>query len=317
MKHFLLKLLLVIICFYGVLFLLQWIVDSGLRKTHNDDYAGWNLIFENQIKEPMVFLGSSRTEVHFDPQLIEKHTGIPCYNLGLSGTSLEFQKIRWRSYIAHSRPKIVIQNVDLFALSEKSLPDKRQFLPYYNKPEMFDELKKVDPTTRLEKWIPMSKYRGFETLVLKGIAAFFGKEYTGTKIKGYRKHQQSWNSDFEKFKKQLKGKPIDFSTTDFSKGLAELRQIITDCKKIDAQLILVWTPTYYELSELQQPTLSTMNQQISSMARENNVPLWDFTNDTINLDKKYFYNSFHMNDKGVAVFCRQFSDSLNVYLKKP
>ena len=316
MKRFFKNLFIFCAFAYGTLFLLQYLVDSGLQKTFDNDYGDWNSLLEGKIKDPMVFLGSSRADCHFDPILIQQKTGIPSYNLGFPAASLRFQRIKWKSYLEHNNPKIVIQNIDLHALWDKNGPDKKSYLPYYNDTVLFDELEKTDHTVSIEKWIPMSKYRGFEEVMLKGIRSAFGKKFSRDKIKGYHRHEQSWNSDFEIFKKANNGKP-DYSDYDFASGITELKELINDCKQRKAKLILVWTPAYYELNELQEPYFSKMKAEISTLAQQNNIPFWDFSNGVVSRDKKYFYNAFHMNNKGVAHFCSQFSDSLNVYLKNP
>ena len=319
MKSFLIKSFQLFIIFYGMLFLLQCMVDHGLKNTYDKDFTDWNRLFNGKINVPMVFLGSSRAEAHFDPNIIEKKTGIPCYNLGVSGASFVFQQLRWKSYLAHNAmPRIVVQSIDLYALAGgESLPQKQQYLPYYDEPALFDRLKIIDKTVLIEKWVPMSKYRGYEGEIIKGLNAYWGKSYTGPKVKGYHLHAEAWNHDFDNFKKSLGGKKIDYSKSNFSKGFAMLQELIKDCEKHNAKLILVWTPSYFELNKLQEPMLTKIKNAIATIARnKNNMVFWDFTNDYLNTDKKYFYNSYHLNNKGVAIFCDQFSDSLNVYLRK-
>jgi hypothetical protein len=111
-------------------------------------------------------------------------------------------------------------------------------------------------------------------------------------------------------------KPI-YDADEIESQLKVLSKTIADCEKIDATLILVWSPQYFELNAFQEPTLTTMKKKIRQIALKNkNVLFWDFTTMELNRDKTYFYNSFHMNNIGVAIFCQQFSDSLNVSVKK-
>lgn len=264
----------------------------------------------------MIFLGNSRAEAHFDPAIIEKNTGITAYNFGLSGSSMQIEQLRWKSYLAHNKaPEIVVQNIDLYAFSDKPIANKQQYLPYYNEPVLYDELEKIDPTVRYEKYIPMSKYRGFEFQILE---AFGLKTGSKTKrVKGYLSHHASWNNDFLHYKQSLHGKKINYPKAELVRQCFELQKIIADCKHIHAKLILVWTPQYFELSELEEPTLSQVKKQMEVLARKNKVVFWDFSTQPINRDKKFFYNSFHLNDVGVDAFCKQFSDSLNCYYKKP
>jgi hypothetical protein len=309
MKRFFKKLLLIALCCYALLFVLELAVDAGVRES-SDNYRDMNPIFAGAIKDRMVVFGNSRAQTHFDPVLIEKQTGISVYNLGTSGINLDFERIRWNSFMTHNHPEIVLQNIDLMALSDENLADKRLYLPYYGQPEMFDLLCEIDASARLERWIPMSKYRGFEPLVMKGVKALFKDAKSHKKSKGYRKQTQTWNGAFARFKASLNGKPVDFSKTDFTTGFERLQQKITDCKKRNIRLILVWSPQYRELSELQEPTFSRMKAKVAAMAQENRIAFWDFSQGSINNDTRYFHNSFHMNATGVEVFNRQLSDSL-------
>lgn len=307
-----------LLLFYSLLWALQTYIDFRLKATYDAVYTDWNLLLQGKINSTMVFLGNSRAEAHFDPDLITAKTGIDSYNLGFAGATLAVEQMRWKSYLAHNKPpKIVVQNMDLYALSEKEIPNKGQFLPYYSDPEIFQRLQKLDPTTTREQYIPMSKYRGFQSEIWKSLCWNSDSNYNGKKRKGYLAHHTTWNSDFENFKKTLHGKSVVYSPDAFKKGLHELDVIITDCKTIHAKLILVWTPSYTELNALEEPSFSKIKALIQKkIATNSDVVFWDFSKQSFNDNKAYFYNSFHMNTEGVRIFDRQFSDSLNVYLKK-
>lgn len=312
MKKFLVRFTALFIVFYGALFLLEYYIDNQLQKSKNILYHDWNMLFHGQINEPMIFIGNSRTEAHFDPVLIEKLCAIPGYNLGLPGASLSAEQLLWKSYLANNKnPKIVVQNIDLYSLSKKEIPDKSQFLPYYNKPEMFQNLQKIDSTVGLEKLIPMSKYRGYESLVFKTL--FNNLDQSKQKNKGYNAHIETWNQDFAKMKKSLHGAKIKYSQNEIDQQFKELELITEDCSIIKAKLILVWAPQYFELTQLQQPTFLQVKKRIKAFTQKNKeiVVFLDFSESSMSNHKKYFYNSFHMNKTGSEEFCRQFSDSLN------
>ncbi|MBK8600077.1 MAG: hypothetical protein IPN80_05515 [Flavobacterium sp.] len=319
MKVFLIKLLLVFLLFYGMLFLFQTFIDSKLQNSTSSTYLDWNLLMNGKINAPLVFLGNSRTEAHFDPEIIEKNTGIKSYNLGVAGSSLAIEQIRWNSYLVQNKPpKIVVQNIDLYALTDKPIAEKNQYLPYYHNAVLFHELQKIDNSVLYEKYVPMSKYRGYIVKLYEELSGSKSGKTPVIKKKGYQKHHSTWNSDFAKMKKEIGGKREKYSVSELNNQLSLLKKIIADCNRIHAKLILVWAPQYFELNAFQEPTLREMKNKMKQIALENkNVVFWDFTNNPLNFDKKYFYNSFHMNDVGVAQFCQQFSDSLNLNLKKP
>lgn len=313
MGQFFKKLFVILLCCYALLWLLQVAVDAGVKKS-SDDYTDLNRIFEGKIKDRLIIVGNSRAQAHFDPKLIEQHTKISAYNLGTPGANLDFERIKWHSLLAHHQPEIVVQNIDLQALSDANDADKKFYLPYYTRPEMFAILKQIQPQSVIEKWIPMSKYRGFESLVLDGIAALFQNERPYQKTKGYHRQSHTWNADFDKFKKQLNGKPVDYSKTNFTIGFNRLQQKIDDCRSSNIRLILVWTPQYCELTQLQEPTISKMKARVAQMARQNDVAFWDFSQIELCNDTRYFYNSFHMNANGTEAFMPQFADSLKTLL---
>ena len=93
----------VFIVFYIALFMLQSYIDNRLQNSKNPFYYDWNLLMKGEINAPMIFKGNSRTEVHYDTQIIEKNTGMSSYNLGIAGTSLAIEQIRWKSYLAHNK----------------------------------------------------------------------------------------------------------------------------------------------------------------------------------------------------------------------
>lgn len=318
MNRFLKRLLLVFLFCYGILFLLQIFIDFKIKNTDSGTYKEWNLLLNGKINTPMIFLGNSRTEVHFDTEIIKEKTGIQSYNLGYSGSCLAVDQIRWKSYLAHNKPpKIVVQNIDLSALTNKAIVDKYQYLPYYDDPTLFEELRKIDHNALYEKYIPMSKYRGYIDKLYEELVSKKHSRKTTTKIRGYVPHHSKWNSDFSKMKKELGGKKPIYSADGIESQLKVLSKTIADCERIDATLILVWSPQYFELNAFQEPTLTRMKKKIRQIALKNkNVLFWDFTTMELNRDKTYFYNSFHMNNIGVALFCKQFSDSLNVNVKK-
>lgn len=316
MKKFLTRLAFVFLLSYGLLYLLQFCIDRRLQSSQDFVYADWNRLFAGAINDPMVFLGNSRAEVHFDPILIEKYTGLSSYNLGMSGASLSIEQIRWKSYLEHNRkPRYVVQNIDLFALSDKEVPDKAQFLPYYRYPEMTEMLKRVDSMVWIEKLVPMSKYRGYESLVFRTLSGKLPSNQQAKKIKGYQAHREKWNQDFDKMVRALPKGKLRYSETAINAQWKELDSILGDCKAMKAHLFLVWAPQYKELTKLQQPTFSKVKSRIKKWADQNKewVTFYDFTASPLNEDRRYFYNAFHMNADGVDVFCKQLSDSLNTY----
>lgn len=316
MNRFLKRFFLVVLLFYGLLLLLQTYIDYQLRKSTSNTYYDWNLLMNGKMNASIIILGNSRAQAHFDTRLIEKNTGVSTYNLGTSGASLAIDQIRMKTYLSHNNPpKIVIQNIDLYALTDKPIAEKNQYLPYFDDPVLFDELQKIDRNVVLEKYIPMSKYRNYVCNLYEELIC--AKNKTNSKYKGYHPHPNAWNNDFLKMKKEMGSKKQFFPKNKIDHQLRVLQEDIRTCKEIDATLILVWCPQYFELNYYQQPTLQMMKNKMRQIALDNkHVLFWDYTENQLNFEKKYFYNSFHMNTTGATIFSQEFSNSLHNFIEK-
>ena len=77
MKRFIKKITIYFSFFIVMGFPLQFIVDSGLQKCNVGNFREWNKIFHGKMKLDIIVLGSSRTLVQYDPEVIEDSTGLP------------------------------------------------------------------------------------------------------------------------------------------------------------------------------------------------------------------------------------------------
>jgi hypothetical protein len=145
MKKFLYKTLLYTFILAGFGFLLQFIVDEGLRHYDSLTYRDWNKIFQGKINSDIIILGSSRARGQYDPKIIENETGLKCYNLGVGAGKIAFEEARWESLLKYnSPPKFLIKNVDIFSSRfEKNIVFKEQCLPYLSEPTMYPYLKGI------------------------------------------------------------------------------------------------------------------------------------------------------------------------------
>jgi len=51
-----------------------------------------------------------------------------------------------------------------------------------------------------------------------------------------------------------------------------------------------------------------------SIAAESGIPFWDFSTATFCEDRNYFYNSQHLNARGVDLFTPMIADSIAAYV---
>lgn len=315
MRKFLYKILLYVVLFALFAFMLQNIIDRGLRNYDDDMYIDWNRIFRGQIKADIIIIGSSRAYVHFSPQIIEVTTNLSSYNLAVNGSAPLTQKSKLDFFLANNpAPKILIQNVDIFLLlKERHIFEKEQFFPYLNQPSISEHLKKIDSNIWLENTIPLYKYRGFRNIFFLGLQSYLGllEKPQVNKYKGYAGVDAQWNQDFSKFKEE--NSELVYNQENLIFGFNYLKDLITEYKKKNIEIILVQSPLYFELQNIM-PQKDSITNRFSEIANKSGIQFWDYYDDSLCINKKYFYNSTHLNKLGSEIFSKQLAVKLKNYL---
>ena len=315
MKKFLTKTFIYGFILISFCFAAQYIIDSGLSGYNDDLFADWNNIFKGRLNTDVIILGSSRAFVHFNPRIIDEITGLSSYNLAVDGGTAISQKTKLDAFLDFNPPpKIIIQNVDIFLLyKEKYVYQKEQFLPYLNKTSIHSNLQKIDNAIWLERIIPLIKYRGFRYHVVLGFAAFFdlAQKPQTFKYKGYQGIELDWNNDFENFK--AKNKILRYSDESLTFGYDHVEQLIDECKEKKIDIVLVQSPLYFELQNIM-PQKDSITNKFSEIAQKKGINFWDYFDDSLCFDQKYFYNSTHLNLQGSEIFSNRFAQKLKNYL---
>ena len=71
------------------------------------DYGSLNRMYNGEINADIIFLGSSRTYLHINPEVIQANIGLTAWNLAMDGTNFEQHKFTLEEYLLHNQtPKI-------------------------------------------------------------------------------------------------------------------------------------------------------------------------------------------------------------------
>jgi hypothetical protein len=133
MKSFLLKSVLLFVIVVLIFKVLDMIAVSGLSKLRDDDYKDLSLLYNNEIDDDMLILGSSRAWNHFDIKSIEKTTGIKSRVIGLSGADFNIQRALWEQVLNSKNDiKYIVHVVGAleFSKREDGVFKKYKFFPY-------------------------------------------------------------------------------------------------------------------------------------------------------------------------------------------
>lgn len=294
---------------------LAYVVDEGLRRSRNFDYAEWNDLFAGRIQADLLFMGASRAWVHFSPQITDSALGVNSYNLGMDATLLDLEYERLKIYLRYNKmPKYIVQEVSFntVLLSSKDLPHYQQFLPYLRDSAIWRIYRsKYSGVSLSDRYFPLYKYNNQLPLIKEGIQSYLGKGSAPVKYKGYQGNPEQWNNTFAGF---VQDHP-DGLTLSIDPGAVQLfRDYVAFCKKSGIKLILVYSPCYYKATNLVNNMDSVMSI-LHSVSTEYNVPLLDYRYNYIDSSTAFFYNGQHMNKEGAEQFSRMLAKDLVPYIK--
>jgi hypothetical protein len=274
---------------------LQYVVDSGLRKSNGAMFAEWNDIYSGRINTDTIVMGSSRAWVHYDPRILD------AYNLGIDGFPFPMQKARFDIYLKHNpKPKVVIQNMDAFILAKrKDLYNHGQFLPYLYDPDVW---KATDGHQGAFSWpqmyFPMFKYNNQFGLVWQGIWSFLGFTETPVKYRGYQGQDKVWDDSFEQFR-QANPKGVIYEIDPYVEQ--QFREYLQFCRDNGIKVYLVFSPEYVGAQRLGLNRADVITRY-RQLADETGAIFINYSDHHLSFDTKYFYNSQHLNKTGAELF---------------
>jgi hypothetical protein len=302
MKLFIKNIILFSIVSICAILLIQVLVC--LRIKHKTVRGYDNLGVTSNVNSDLVLLGSSRCWAHFDPAFFEKTFHVESKNIGVDGhTEIAITILRLKNYLSKNKPpKYAILSFDPFIRSgndssSANLTHKDAFSRYAFFPDKKDEAMvnhfKFD---RWEKYIPLYaifKYRMFvDCLTLKNSGDY-------TKY-GFEKHEEHWDTIAKPITDILK--KSFYTQKDEPSIVAALNELNQLCLKNNIKLLCIQTPVYKVIQN------DEAFNATASICKKLNIPFVDVNVKPIQQHIDFFYNSNHLNSKGV--------EQMNLYLEK-
>ena len=306
--------------FLAIFLVLVFSVDAffirTLRNLNRGDFGVWNKLVGGEVNADILFTGSSRTLVHFDctavGSIIRDKSS---FNLGLDASAINFQLPYLRTYLDHNcDPEIIVQGLSIFSVrSTEGIYHPEQYIPYLDNEVMYQHLLSMDDTFWRHKYIPLYGFALYGGPLRKNIlAGLFDLELNYERPNGFHPVDQEWTSAFDMFKEANpdgKTYPIE------QQAIRNLRTLIELVKSRNIDILLVYTPEYYENYQF------TLNREeildiYRTIAAEYNIEFWDYSDTPVTHDKRYFYNSQHLNRRGAREFSTMLAHDLSEYLSR-
>ena len=292
-------------------FLLNVVIQAGLRNIHTSSFGVWNRIVAGDINAAILVSGSSRALSHYDPRVIQERTKLATFNIGLNGSQTDMQLARLKTYLLHNRkPLLLIHNIDLFSfqITRGGVYDPGQYLPYLGQQPIYDALSRFNPHTWKARYWPLYGY-AVEDLRLTwvlGLLGSFGWNPQEDHFLGFKPRDLAWTEDFKRFRAaNPQGTRFEIEP----EGVQQMEDMLRLCKAEGISVLLVYSPEY---EEMQRMTINRVEifARLDVMRDRFHVAVWNFSSLPLASQKNKFYNSQHLNAEGAKIFSTELAEKL-------
>lgn len=312
MKKYLLNTLLFVVVCLIFAFVLDTILSSRLRQNHNRIFANWNQIYNDTTDYDLVINGSSRAWVQYNPLIIDSTLHINSYNLGIDGSPINRQIIKYQKYCdLHKTPKYLIQNIDLGTMAIRHGYEREQFFPYffYDR-DLIKDFDRYENFSFMEKNFPCYRYLGYKDVITEAIFHDNKYHYFDFIKKGYKGQDRKWDG-FQLAKQDKVECACDTNAIKIFEDF--LNKVTLEGTKV----IFVYAPVYHKV-RAKMINENQMYEMYDTIAHRFNIPILDYNDIPICYDTTYFYNGTHLNKIGAEMFTTKLAHDIDSigFLKK-
>ncbi len=285
-------------------FPIDYFLSANLKKSKSfvrGEFLVWNDIFDCRLYADMVIYGSSRSWTHINPQILEDSLKVSTYNVGINGHHFSLQYLRHIELIKYNKkPKYILLSLDKNSLEKvPDLYNLDQFIPYmlFNR-DIYEYTSTFNGFSSIDYFVPLIRYMGRTDAIFCSLKCAFNIENSKpARIKGFAAMNLEWNDDFIKAKNKMGFYEIKI---DFEYEKL-FNKFLSDCNTNNIKVILIYSPEYIE----GQNFIKNRNEIISLYKQYSNkyrLSYLDYSDNYICQEKKYFYNSSHLNKVGSKLF---------------
>lgn len=286
--------------------LLYLFLERGIKKFSAYSYPRLVEIIEGNTNYDMLFLGTSRTQVHINPRITDSILHLNTYNAGKAGaSSLEVRMLIEAYLTTHKAPKYLVYNIDhLSILNADKVPNSALYLFFLHNDAIYHGIETTYDRVFLLKHIPFTRIMSLDDYYRNvGIQGNLGQ----TEIqKGPMYYKGFASNDNSKLKKIKAVQPIEIDHP----SLVEMNKIIAICEAQKIKLIFHYGPILFEHNV---PTSFQRVKEIEQLAVQKRIPF--LTLDTLKtFEQNDFYDMVHLNRSGTEKYSVIFARALKPYL---
>jgi hypothetical protein len=305
MKKFLYKIIVftfvITLCAYG----LDCFISYRLRTNENRIYAAWNQVYNSDIDYDLVINGNSRAMVQYDPMILDSILGINSFNLGIDGSAINRQIIKYRKYRdLHGAPTYLIQNIDFGTMDYTYGYEREQFFSYFFYDRaLIKDFDQYEKFSFLEKYCPCYRYLGYKEVLLEALFHDNTGHHVEYLTKGYLGRWDKWEGSALA---NLDSVVCSCDTTSIHLFMDFLEEITAEGTKV----MFVYAPVYHVARE-KMTNEQQMFDMYDSIASRFDIPILDYNDIPMCYDTAYFYNATHLNKTGAELFTTKLAHDID------
>jgi hypothetical protein len=293
-----------------LLWLITFIIDFGVKHSDDTQVGVVNRIMDHQIDPQIIAFGASAGEVSIDPEIIQKRTGLTCFNSCINGTRfLQYQGLINEFNAYSENNKVMILSESYFSFEKISaVTSIETYLPHLNNDNVYHSLFMIQPDLTWKcKYIPFYKYIAATHIYYKNAAIGWNnflhhRSYSGL---GYFPVDRNWEPDADATIESMGRFVITFDPVIIDQYI----KVIRNAESRNRKVVILLTPEFSEMLE-KVTDINPLRAKLDSIATVTKAVFLDFTTQPICKDKTMFYNSIHLNETGSKIFSAILADSL-------
>lgn len=279
------------LCLYGF----RYLHYRGLLKQEAGYYAKYKTCFFESNRYDLLFLGSSRAEMHYNTRIFDSITGLNSFNLSLAGATPQTAFAALKAYLLHSAvPKHLIYEVDYHTLKNKSMGimEFNNYFPFLSNPVLRQEFTRLDERTQQFYYNPYFSfpYTGFKNLSTS-FHGWFGLP------------NKTDNLYYKGFFKEVLRPHLAINTVKKQYGFINpvqrlyLDSIVLLCKKNNTQVSFFSSPLFAG-GALDLVNRRQLTRQVHQIARIHHIVYEDLSSLPFCNDRHLFIDHYHLNYRG-------------------
>ena len=290
----------------------EWLY-SGLRNNKTGVFEKYNTIFTKKNSFDVLFMGSSRTEMHFNTKIFDSITGFESYNIGVTGATPRIAYGVLKAYCSKSQPpKYLIFDLDYHFLKYgiDTIKNFPRYFPFLDNEILLQQFKAID-----NRFVNF-KYNPFYSLPYSNVRSLAASLHGWLGIES--REDSSYYKGFSKVVFRDTMKTVEVSPFYCYIHPVErnyIDSIILFSKEKSMKLVLISSPMH---SAIKGAIInrSSIIAQLQRIAQINHLTYHDFSSRPYSSRLGFFTDFYHMNGHGAGVFTEEFSHYFQQYINK-